>query len=81
MHLIAGLISVVDPFHRHHLWGEKVGKFAEVDPVPQPLLQLCGRGQVLLQAGFHPPERTHNKQTEFRGKTTFKKVIIHLDDI
>lgn len=61
VHLIAGLISVVDPFHRHHLWGEKVGKFAEVDPVPQPLLQLCGRGQVLLQAGLHPPGRTHNK--------------------
>lgn len=48
MYLIAGLISVVDLFHRHHFGGEKVGKFAKVDTIPQSLLQFCGRGQVLL---------------------------------
>lgn len=59
VYLITGLISVVDPFLRHHFGGEKVGKFAKVDAIPQSLLQFCGRGQVLLQAGLHPPESTH----------------------
>lgn len=47
-YLIASLISVVDPFLRHQFGGEKVGKFAKVDTIPQSLLQFCGRGQVLL---------------------------------
>lgn len=58
MYLIAGLISVVDPFLRHHFGGEKVGKFAEIDAVPQTLLQLGGWGQVLLQTGLYPPKNT-----------------------
>ena len=57
-YLITGLISVIDPFFRHHFWGKKVSKFAKVDPISQSLLQFCGKGQVLLQAGFYPPENT-----------------------
>lgn len=58
IYLIAGLISVVDSFDRHHFWGEKVGKFAKVDTIPQTLLQFSGKRQFLLQAGLHPPKST-----------------------
>ncbi len=59
MYLIAGLISVVDSFLRHHFWGEKVGEFAKVDTISQSLLQFCGSRQVLLQAGLHPPDSSY----------------------
>lgn len=64
MYLVAGLISVIDPFFRHHFWSEKVGKFAKIDTIPQSLLQFCGRGKVLLQAGLHPPESTQKLTSE-----------------
>ena len=67
-YLIAGLISVIDSFFRHHFWSKKVGKFAKIDTIPQSLLQFGGRGQVLLQAGLHPPEYT---KIDLRAGTGF----------
>lgn len=48
IYLITGLISVIDPFLRHHFGGKKIAKFSKVDAIPQSLFQFCGRGQVLL---------------------------------
>lgn len=48
MYLITGLISVVNLFLRNHFGSKKICKFAEVDAIPQSLLQLGGRGQIFI---------------------------------
>lgn len=55
LYLVARLLAVVDLLQRDGARRKEVTQFGQIDAVPEPLLQLCGGGQLLVQAGLHPP--------------------------
>lgn len=56
-HLVARLLAVVDLLEGNRARGKEVAQLGQVDAVPQALLQLRRRGQLLVQAGLHPSAR------------------------
>ena len=60
VYLVARLLTIVDLLEGDGLWGEEVAQLGQVDAVAQPLLQLCGRGQLLVQTCLHPS--AHGRQ-------------------
>lgn len=64
VYLITSLILVINLFCRHQFGGKESGKFSKINTISKSLLQFCGGGQVLLQAGLHPPGST--KETKMR---------------
>lgn len=56
-HLVTRLLAVVDLLEGDGPRGEEVAQFGQIDAVPEPLLQLCGGRQLLVQTGLHPPVR------------------------
>lgn len=60
-YLVSSLLTIINFFERHHFGGEKVSKFSQVDPIPEPFFQLCCGGQLFIQTCFHPPEKIGQK--------------------
>ncbi len=53
-HLVPRLLAVVDLLEGDSARGEEVTELGKIDAVPEPLLQLCGGRQLLVQTGLHP---------------------------
>ena len=56
-HLVTRLLAVVDLLEGDGVRGEEVSQFGQIDAVPEPLLQLRGGRQLLVQTGLHPSAR------------------------
>lgn len=64
VHLVARLLAVVDLLQGNGLGGKEVSQFGQINPVPQPLLQLRGGGQLLVQTGLHPSAGSRTEHME-----------------
>lgn len=56
-HLVTRLLAVVDLLEGDGARGEEVAQLGQVNAIPEPLLQLRGGRQLLVQTGLHPPVR------------------------
>ena len=54
---VAWHVLVVDLFERDDLRGQEVPQLCQEDPIAEPLLQLRGRGQLLIDTRLDPPEK------------------------
>ena len=62
---VFGFIEIVDSLERDDLWGIVVAQSAENDTIPQCLLKLCGRRNLIFNTGFNPPgERERERERD-----------------
>ncbi len=54
IYLILRLVKIVDPLEWDHCGGVVVAQSTEDHSIPQSLLQLCCRGQLVLNTRLYP---------------------------
>lgn len=78
IHLVTCLLTVVDLLEEDSARGKEVAQFGQIDPVPEPLLQLCGGWQLFVQTGLHPPVKKCTGNSHYTGHSEGTLLIVLL---
>lgn len=78
IHLVTCLLTVVDLLEEDGARGKEVAQFGQIDPVPEPLLQLCGGWHLFVQTGLHPPVKKCTGNSHYTGHSEGTLLIVLL---